>query len=271
MLSIANTRTSTRLSLPQVWCLWATRREVLLIKPTADGEIAENTDHLHRRLNNRQIQLIAIGGSIGTALFVSIGSALAHGGPGSLFLAYGIYACFLALVCNGTAELTILYPLSGGFVRHAGHFVDKAWGFMAGWNFFLYEGLIIPFEITALTTVLGFWSDNIPPWAIPIACIVLYGLINILAVRAYGEAEFWLSGGKVILIFLLFGFTFVTMVGGNPKHDAYGFRHWNHPGAFAEYRSTGTLGRFEGFLACLWSASFCKVLQNLNCNDLILI
>lgn len=84
-------------------------------------------------------------------------------------------------------------------------------------------------------------------------------MINVLAVRAYGEAEFWLSGGKVILIFLLFAFTFVTMVGGNPKHDAYGFRYWQNPGSFAEYRSTGTLGRFEGFLGCLWSASFTVV------------
>jgi amino acid transporter len=83
---------------------------------------------------------------------------------------------------------------------------------MAGWNFFLYEALLIPFEITALTTVLGYWSDNIPPWSIPIACIILYALINGFAVRAYGEAEFWLSGGKVILILLLFCFTFVTMV-----------------------------------------------------------
>jgi amino acid permease len=60
--------------------------------------------------------------------------------------------------------------------------------------------------------------------------------------------------GKVILIFILFSFTFVTMVGGNPSGDAYGFRNWNKPGAFAEYLSTGALGRFEGFLACMWSA-----------------
>jgi amino acid transporter len=78
-------------------------------------------------------------------------------------------------------------------------------------------------------------------------------------VKAYGEAEFWLSGGKVILIMILFAFTFVTMVGGNPKHDAYGFRYWNNPGAFAEYRTTGALGRLEGFLAALWSASFTVV------------
>ncbi|KAK1063176.1 hypothetical protein LTR33_012339 [Friedmanniomyces endolithicus] len=121
----------------------------------------------------------------------------------------------------------------GGFIRMAGHWVDDALGFMAGWNFFFYEALLIPFEVTALNSVLGFgeckalrpvWRDDIPTWAVCIACIILYAAINILAVRAYGEAEFWLSGGKVILIFLLFAFTFITMVGGNPRHDAYGFR-----------------------------------------------
>lgn len=223
------------------------------------GEVTENTDHLQRRLGNRQIQLIAIGGSIGTALFVSIGGGLAKGGPGSLFLAYTIYSCALALVNNCMAEMTVMHPVSGGFIRMAGKWVDDAFGFMAGWNFFLYEALLIPFEITALQVVLEFWTDKIPPGVIPAACIVLYAAINILAVKAYGEAEFWLSGGKVFLILILFSFTFVTMVGGNPQHDAYGFRYWKNPGAFAEHHSTGSLGRFEGFLAALWSASFTVV------------
>ena len=140
-----------------------------------DGEVSENADNLQRRLNNRQIQLIAIGGSIGTALFVSIGGGLHQGGPGSLFIAYTIYACMLALVNNCIAEMTVQYPVSGGFIRLAGHFVDDAVGFMAGWNFFIYEALLIPFEITALTLVLGFWSENIPGWAVPVACIVSSG------------------------------------------------------------------------------------------------
>jgi len=137
-----------------------------------EGLLSGNADHLHRRLGNRQIQLIAIGGSIGTALFVSIGSGLARAGPGSLFIAYTIYACFLGLVNNCIAEMTIQHPVSGGFIRLAGKWVDEAFGFMAGWNFFIYEALLIPFEITALSTVLGFWSDDIPGWAIPLACIV---------------------------------------------------------------------------------------------------
>jgi amino acid transporter len=60
----------------------------------------------------------------------------------------------------------------------------------------------------------------------------------------------------VLLILIVFMFTFITMVGGNPKHDAYGFRYWNNPGSFAEYISKGSLGRFEGFLGAVWSASF---------------
>lgn len=96
------------------------------------GIVSENKDDLQRRLGNRQIQLLAIGGSIGTALFVSIGGALATGGPGSLFLAYTIYSCMLALVNNCIAEMTIMMPVSGGFVRLAGEWVDDAFGFMAG-------------------------------------------------------------------------------------------------------------------------------------------
>ncbi|KAL2870885.1 amino acid permease/ SLC12A domain-containing protein [Aspergillus lucknowensis] len=216
---------------------------------------------LHRRLANRQIQLIAIGGSIGTAVFVSIGGALAKGGPGSLFLAYTIHCCFLALVTNCLTEMSVYMPVSGGFLRLAGKWVDDALGFAAGWNFFFYEAILIPFEITAINLVLGYWRDDIPPAAICAACIVCYALLNVLAVKAYGESEFWLSGGKIILIIMLFFFTFVTMVGGNPQKDAYGFRYWNNPGAFAVMpdRTEGNLGRFEGFLACLWAAGFACV------------
>ncbi|KAJ5887088.1 hypothetical protein N7504_011135 [Penicillium tannophilum] len=228
-----------------------------------EGLMADNADNLQRHLGNRQIQLIAIGGSIGTALFVSIGTGLYHGGPGSLFIAFSVQCIFLAMVNNCLAEMTTTFPVSGGFIRLAGKWVDDALGFMVGWNFFFYEALLIPFEISAFTLVVSFWSDKVtepgPVAGICAAIIICYGALNVLAVKAYGEAEFWLSGGKVILIFALFFFTFITMVGGNPAHDAYGFRYWNNPGSFMEYLDVGTLGRFEGFLGSLWSASFAVV------------
>ncbi|KIW99393.1 uncharacterized protein Z518_11381 [Rhinocladiella mackenziei CBS 650.93] len=199
----------------------------------------ENVDHLHRSLNNRQIQWIAVGGSIGTALFVSIGWGLLEGGPGSLFLAFLFYSCMIASI---NSEMVAYMPIAGSFIRYAGKWVDDAFGFMAGWNFFLYEAILIPFEISALTLVLTFWRDDIPVWAACLACIVFYGVISVFAVRWYGEVEFWLSSGKIILVLILFCFTFITMVGGNPEGDAYGFRYWNDPGAFAEYITTGSMG-----------------------------
>ncbi|EOO01887.1 putative amino acid transporter protein [Phaeoacremonium minimum UCRPA7] len=212
--------------------------------------------HLERKLSWRQMQLMIIGGSIGTALFVTIGAGLMSAGPGSLLIGFILYALFLGACNNSMAEMSTYMPVSGGWIRMASHWVDDALGFALGWNFFLYEATLIPYEISAFNLVISFWSDNVPAAAICIGCIVVYGFINIFAVHRYGESEFWLAIGKLILIFLVFGFTIVTMAGGNPQHDAYGFRYWKTPGAFAEYLATGTLGRFEGFLSGLWRACF---------------
>ncbi|KAL4930321.1 amino acid permease/ SLC12A domain-containing protein [Aspergillus undulatus] len=200
-----------------------------------------------------------MGGSIGTALFINIGGGLAKGGPLSLLLGFTFYSLILSCVNNCIAEMTVLHPAPGGFIRMAGKWVDDAFGFMAGWNFFLYEALTVPFEITALSMTLSFWRDDISAGAVCAAAIVSYSCLSIFAVKVYGEAEFWGSSGKVLLIAILFTFTFVAMVGGNPQHDAFGFRNWNNPGPMAEYLSTGNLGRVEGFLGSLWMASFTTV------------
>jgi amino acid transporter len=112
--------------------------------PTYDGSsetgdiLVENVDDLKRRLSGRQIQMITIGGSIGTALFVSIGSGLVSSGPGSLFIAFIMYCVFLAAVNNCMAEMAVFMPVSGSFIRMGSKWVDEAFGFMLGWNFFLY-------------------------------------------------------------------------------------------------------------------------------------
>ena len=84
------------------------------------GEITGNADQLQRHLGNRQIQLIAVGGTIGTALFVSIGGGLMQGGPGSLFIAFTLYSGLMGLVNNCIAEMAIYMPVSGSFIRMAG-------------------------------------------------------------------------------------------------------------------------------------------------------
>lgn len=213
-------------------------------------------DQTQRRLKSRHIQLIGIGGTIGTALYVQIGKGLLNGGPASLFLAFTIWCSFILAVTLCMAEMVTWLPISSPFIRFAGRYVDDAFGFAAGWNFFVFEAALVPFEVTACNVIIHYWSDVVPAGVIIAIIVVLYGMINLLAVQWYGEAEFWTALGKVLLIVGLLIFTFIVMLGGNPLGDRFGFRYWNDPGAFATLYHDGSLGRFLGFLQCLIQASF---------------
>lgn len=142
---------------------------------TGDLGRITTASELHRDMSIRTILMLGLGGGIGTALFVSIGGALYSAGPGNLLLGFIVYNLFvLANITNSMAELTTYMPVSGGFIRQAGHWVDDALGFAGGWNFYIYLGVIVPFEITALSLVLSYWSPNIPDGAICAGSIVLY-------------------------------------------------------------------------------------------------
>lgn len=132
-----------------------------------------NSESLQRHLTSRQVQMVAIGGSIGTALFITIGQGLMQG-AGSLLVGFALHAIVMAQVNNALAEMTIFMPVSAAFIQHANVWVDQAWGFMIGWNFCIFEGLLIPFEITALNMVLKFWRDDIPAAAVISVTILLY-------------------------------------------------------------------------------------------------
>ncbi|KAK3312411.1 putative carnitine transport protein [Apodospora peruviana] len=213
-------------------------------------------DNTHRTLKARHIQLIGIGGTIGTALYVQIGKGLLNGGPASLFLAFTIWCSFILAVTLCMAEMVTYLPISSPFIRFAGRYVDEAFGFAAGWNFFVFEAAMVPFEITACNVIIHYWSDAVPVGVIIAITLVLYAVINLLAVKWYGEAEFWAALGKMVLIVGLIIFTFIVMLGGNPLHDRFGFRYWKDPGPFTELYYEGTLGRWLGFLQCLILASF---------------
>lgn len=154
------------------------------------------------------------------------------------------------------AEMVSYTPISSPFIRFAGRYVDEAFGFATGWNFFVFEAFLVPFEVVACNIIIHYWTDAIPTAALIVIIIVLYAAINLMAVHYFGEVEFWAALAKVILAVGLILFTFVVMIGGNPKGDAFGFAYWNDPGPFAELYYTGTLGRFLGFVQCLIQASF---------------
>lgn len=126
---------------------------------------------------------MAIGGSIGTAVFVSISDGLVAGGPGNLLIAFVIATVMMCLVNNSMAEMSIYMPVNGSFIRMAAHWVDESLGALAGWNFFIYEAILVPFEISALNIVLSFWSDDIPAAAVVSVCIVLYAFVQACSYR----------------------------------------------------------------------------------------
>lgn len=227
---------------------------------SVNGKIG--ADHTRRKLKARHLQLIGIGGTIGTALYVQIGKSLLNGGPGSLFIAFSLWCLPILAVTLCMGEMVTYLPISSPFIRFAGRYVDEAFGFAAGWNFFVFEAALVPFEITACNLIIHFWSDIVPAGGIIAIIIVLYGLINVLAVQWYGEAEFWAALGKFLLIVGLLIFTFIVMVGGNPLGDRFGFRFWYEPGAFTTPKfyvpigGDGSLGKFVGFLSALIQASF---------------
>ncbi|CAH2354614.1 general amino acid permease Agp2p [[Candida] railenensis] len=217
-----------------------------------------NSPHLmQRKLESRHVQLIAIGGSIGTGLFVTIGSSLIKGGPLGLLLAYTFWTSIILLLTTAVGEMVSFLPVASPFVTMAGRVVDEAFECCAGYNFFIMEALYIPFEITAVNGMIHFWRDDYSPAITLCIQIAIYALINLFAVRLYGESEFWLSIGKLILCIGLLFFTLVTMCGGNPQHDAFGFRNWHVAGGpMGEYITTGSLGKFQGFLGALLSSAF---------------
>ena len=218
-----------------------------------------DTDHTQRKLYNRHLQLIAIGGSIGTGLFVTIGTTgLTVGGPLGLLLSYCLSTLLTLLLTSAVGEMVSYMPVDSPFLNMAGRVIDPAFEAAASVNFWVMQSLYIPFEITAVNGMIHFWRDDYSPAITFCIQIAIYAVINLYAVRVFGECEFWFSLAKLILCIGLLFFTLVTMCGGNPKHDAFGFRNWHAAGGpIATLYTTGSLGRFQGFLGSFrWSSSF---------------
>ncbi|OAP56523.1 hypothetical protein AYL99_09702 [Fonsecaea erecta] len=191
---------------------------------------------LAMKLKERHLQMIAIGGSIGTGLFVGSGSALATGGPASLIIAYGLIGITLYCTTHALGELAVQYPVAGAFSVYASRFVDEAWGFAMGWNYALQWLVTLPLEIVAASLTLEFWpgSRDVNGAAWVTIFLVAIIIINFFGVRGYGEAEFVFSIIKVVAVigFIILGIIINT--GGVPgDHRGYiGAHYWYDPGAF---------------------------------------
>ncbi|KAK1829948.1 amino acid permease/ SLC12A domain-containing protein [Podospora conica] len=236
---------------------------------TPDKESAPHMDHidggitldrdtqLKRGLKSRHIQFLALGGAIGTGLFVGAGSILHTVGPAPLWMAYMSMMAVVWVVMNNIAEMVTYLPMRGITLPYfTERYVDSSLAFAAGWNYWYAYSILVAAEATAGAILLDYWNTPVHPavW-ITIILIVLL-ILNIVAVEVFGEAEFWFASIKLLTIMGLIILSVVLMLGGGPNRDRLGFRYWNNPGAFKEYKATGSAGRFLAYWTAFVRAGF---------------
>ncbi|MFD3945810.1 amino acid permease [Streptomyces sp. NPDC058579] len=166
---------------------------------SADGE------GYHRALGARQIQMIAIGGAIGTGLFLGAGKGISKAGP-SLILAYAIAGLVIFFIMRALGELLMYRPVSGSFSEYAREFIGPFWGFVTGWTYWLFWVVTGITEVTAASAYMQYWTKNAngwldqPQWVFALIFTVVLFLANLISVKLFGELEFWFSMVKVTAI-----------------------------------------------------------------------
>ncbi|KAI0165977.1 putative amino acid permease [Xylariaceae sp. FL1272] len=188
--------------------------------------------HLARKLKGRHLQMIAIGGSIGTGLFVSSGRALSSGGPASVLIAYLIIGVMLYCTVQALGELAVTFPVAGSFSAYSTRFLHPSWGFAMGWNYALQWLIALPLEVISASIVTTFWNSGLQKAIFVTVFLAFVITINLFGIKGYGEAEFLFAIIKVIAViaFILLGI--VLNVGGVQGGGYIGGLYWRDPGAF---------------------------------------
>ncbi|OZB82789.1 MAG: L-asparagine permease [Microbacterium sp. 13-71-7] len=166
----------------------------------------------HKALKPRQIQMIAIGGAIGTGLFMGAGGRLASSGP-ALILVYAVCGFFAFLILRALGELVLHRPSSGSFVSYAREFYGEKVAFVSGWLYFLNWAMTSIVDVTAAALYVKFWAHYWPPlqavpqWLIALIALLVVLTLNLVSVKVFGEMEFWFAMIKVVALvaFLIVG------------------------------------------------------------------
>jgi aromatic amino acid transport protein AroP len=206
---------------------------------------------LKRGLQNRHIQLIALGGAIGTGLFLGIGPAAVLAGP-SVILGYALAGIIAFFIMRQLGEMVVEEPVSGSF----SHFANKYWGsfagFASGWNYWVLYILVSMSELTAIGIYVHFWWPEIPLWTSSLFFFIVINALNFTSVKVYGEVEFWFSIIKVVAIIAMIGFGAYLLFSGNGGDQASIQNLWNDGGFFPKgFLSADGSGGFQGLFAAI--------------------
>lgn len=154
--------------------------------------MSEENHELKRSLKARHLNMIAIGGSIGTGIFLAMGDTLHQAGPGGALVAYALVGIMVYFLMTSLGEMATHMPISGSFSSYANKFIDPALGFALGWNYWYNWAITIAAEMVAGALLMKYWFPDVNAlyWSI-LFLVIIVGL-NILSSRAYGESEYWL-------------------------------------------------------------------------------
>ncbi|MFS0781987.1 amino acid permease [Bacillus sp. 1P06AnD] len=200
---------------------------------------------LERGLKNRHIQLIAIGGAIGTGLFLGAGKSIHLAGP-SIMLVYLIIGMFLFFVMRAMGELLIYKSSTGSFIEFAEEFIGPWAGFITGWTYWFCWIATGIAEITAVGVYVKFWIPSVPQWIPALACVLILLIINMTAVKAFGEIEFWFALIKIVAIvaLIIIGLILIFMGYSSNETTATFSNLWSYGGFFPN-GATGFLLAFQ--------------------------
>ncbi len=190
-----------------------------------------DSSKLQRGLKNRHIQLIAMGGAIGTGLFLGSAQVIQSAGP-SIILGYAIGGLIAFLIMRQLGEMIVEEPVAGSF----SHFANKYWGkfpgFLAGWNYWILYVLVAMTELTAVAKYINYWWPHIPSWVSVLFFFVVITAINLTNVKFYGESEFWLAIIKVVAVISMIIFGLYLLFTAGPDSTASFSNLWTHGGFF---------------------------------------
>ena len=162
----------------------------------------ETENGMVRGLQNRHVQLIAIAGTIGTGLFLGAGRSLSLTGP-SIILVYMLTGAFMYLMMRAIGEMLYMDPDQHTFINFITKYIGKGWGYFSGWSYWVSLVFLGMAEITAVSNYVQLWFPNWPAWQIQIIFLALLSCVNLIAVKVFGEVEFWFGMIKIVTILAL--------------------------------------------------------------------